>query len=94
MLIGYMRVSKIDGSQSLDLQRDALVKAGVDATNIYEDLASGKNDNRLGLIAALKALRPGDTFVIWKIDRLGRSLSHLVSTIQDLAKRSQPLPLK
>jgi DNA invertase Pin-like site-specific DNA recombinase len=88
MIIGYMRVSKIDGSQSLDLQRDALVKAGVDATNIYEDLASGKNDNRLGLIAALKALRPGDTFVIWKIDRLGRSLSHLVSTIQDLAKRS------
>lgn len=87
MLIGYMRVSKIDGSQSLDLQRDALIKAGVDVANIYEDLASGKNDNRPGLMAALKALRSGDTFVVWKIDRMGRSLSHLVSTIQDLSKR-------
>lgn len=87
MLIGYMRVSKVDGSQSLDLQRDALVKAGVDAANIYEDLASGKNDNRPGLMAALKALRSGDTLVVWKIDRMGRSLSHLVSTIQDLSKR-------
>ena len=83
MLIGYMRVLKVDGSQSLDLQRDALVKAGVDAANIYEDLASGKNDNRPGLMAALKALRSGDTLVVWKIDRMGRSLSHLVSTIQN-----------
>lgn len=88
MLIGYTRVSKVDGSQSLDLQRDALINAGVDAANIYEDLASGKNDNRSGLMAALKALRSGDTFVVWKIDRMGRSLSHLVSTIQDLSKRS------
>lgn len=87
MLIGYMRVSKVDGSQSLDLQRDALIKAGVDTANIYEDLASGKNDNRPGLMAALKGLRSGDTFVVWKIDRMGRSLSHLVSTIQDLSKR-------
>jgi DNA invertase Pin-like site-specific DNA recombinase len=87
MLIGYMRVSRVDGSQSLDLQRDALIKAGVDVANIYEDLASGKNDNRPGLMAALKALRSGDTFVVWKIDRMGRSLSHLVSTIQDLSKR-------
>jgi DNA invertase Pin-like site-specific DNA recombinase len=87
MLIGYMRVSKVDGSQSLDLQRDALVKAGVDAANIYEDLASGKNDNRPGLMAALKALRTGDTFVVWKIDRMGRSLPHLVSTIHDLTIR-------
>lgn len=87
MLIGYMRVSKVDGSQSLDLQRDALIKAGVDVANIYEDLASGKNDNRPGLMAALKALRSGDTLVVWKIDRMGRSLSHLVSTIQDLSKR-------
>ncbi len=70
MLIGYMRVSKIDGSQSLDLQRDALIKAGVDVANIYEDLASGKNDNRPGLMAALKALRSGDTLVVWKIDRM------------------------
>ena len=82
-----MRVSKIDGSQSLDLQRDALIKAGVDVANIYEDLASGKNDNRPGLMAALKALRSGDTFVVWKIDRMGRSLAHLVSMIHDLTTR-------
>lgn len=87
MLIGYMRVSKVDGSQSLDLQKDALVQAGVYAPHIYEDLASGKNDERPGLNAALKSLRPGDTFVVWKIDHLGRSLSHLVSTIHDLTAR-------
>ena len=87
MLIGYMRVSKVDGSQSLDLQRDALVQSGVDASNIYEDLASGKNDDRPGLHAALKSLRQNDTLVIWKIDRLGRSLSHLISTIHDLTTR-------
>ena len=82
-----MRVSKVDGSQSLDLQKDALVQAGVYAPHIYEDLASGKNDERPGLNAALKSLRPGDTFVVWKIDHLGRSLSHLVSTIHDLTAR-------
>lgn len=87
MLIGYMRVSKVDGSQSLDLQRDALVQAGVEPSHIYEDLASGKNDERPGLNAALKSLRQGDTLVIWKIDRLGRSLSHLVSTIHDLTTK-------
>ena len=68
MLIGYMRVSKVDGSQSLNLQKDALVQVGVDASNIYEDLASGKNDDRPGLHAALKSLRQSDTLVIWKID--------------------------
>jgi DNA invertase Pin-like site-specific DNA recombinase len=82
-----MRVSKVDGSQSLDLQRDALIKAGVEVSNVFEDFASGKNDNRPGLASALKALRFGDTFVIWKIDRLGRSLTHLVSTIHDLTTR-------
>ena len=82
-----MRVSKADGSQSLDLQRDALIKAGVCEADIYEDRASGKNDDRPGLIMALKALRKDDTFVVWKIDRLGRSLSHLVSVIGDLTKR-------
>ncbi len=60
MLIGYMRVSKSDGSQSLDLQHDALIAAGVDEQNIYSDEASGKFDEREGLNAALKALRRGD----------------------------------
>ena len=88
MLIGYMRVSKIDGSQSLDLQRDSLIKAGVCESDIYEDMASGKNDDRPGLNAALKALRKDDTLVVWKVDRLGRNLSHLVAIISDLTDRS------
>lgn len=87
MLIGYMRVSKIDGSQTTDLQRDALVAAGVSADHLYEDRASGKQDARPGLDAALKALREGDTLVVWKLDRLGRDLKHLVNTVHDLATR-------
>lgn len=87
-LIGYMRVSKADGSQSLDLQRDALIAAGVEPGAIYEDMASGKNDARPGLASCLKALRSGDTLVIWKLDRLGRSLPHLVATVDELDKRS------
>ncbi len=93
MLIGYMRVSKADGSQVLDLQRDALMRAGVDESNIYEDKASGKNDERAGFISAIKSLRNGDTLVAWKIDRLGRSLSHLVSTISDLTNRGVNLQI-
>lgn len=87
MFIGYMRVSKSDGSQSTDLQRDALTVAGVDAAHIYEDHASGKIDARPGLDAALKALRTDDTLVVWKLDRLGRNLRHLVNTVHDLTKR-------
>jgi DNA invertase Pin-like site-specific DNA recombinase len=86
MLIGYMRVSKADGSQTLDLQRDALLAADVDPSRLYEDLASGKLDSRPGLEATLKALRPGDTLVVWKLDRLGRSLRHLVNTVHDLTQ--------
>ncbi|MEO0771265.1 MAG: recombinase family protein, partial [Cyanobacteria bacterium J06649_4] len=78
MLIGYIRVSKSDGSQSLDLQRDALLEAGVESHRIYEDLASGRKDARPGLDNCLKALQPGNTLVIWKLDRLGRDLKHLV----------------
>ena len=63
MLIGYMRVSKADGSQTLDLQRDALLAAGVEPAHLYEDQASGKRDNRPGLEACLKALPQGDTLV-------------------------------
>jgi DNA invertase Pin-like site-specific DNA recombinase len=87
MLIGYMRVSKADGSQSSDLQRDALLAEGVDSANLYEDRASGRSDARPGLDAALKALRRGDTLVAWKLDRLGRNLRHLVNTIHDLTQR-------
>ena len=87
MLLGYMRVSKADGRQKTDLQLDALIAAGVDSENIYEDLASGRKDDRPDLAACLKALRAGDTLVIWKLDRLGRSLKHLFEIIEDLNKR-------
>ena len=87
MLVGYMRVSKADGSQVNDLQRDALLAAGVDARHFYEDAASGKRDDRSGLAACLKALREGDTLVVWKLDRLGRDLRHLVNTVHELTTR-------
>jgi len=87
VLIGYMRVSKADGSQALDLQRDALLGAGIPTSQLYEDLASGKRDDRPGLEACLKALRPGDTLVVWKLDRLGRDLRHLVNVVHDLTGR-------
>lgn len=88
MLIGYARVSKADGSQSLDLQHDALRAAGVDPENIYEDLASGSREDRPGLMACLKALRDGDGLVVWKLDRLGRTLTHLVNTVKNLSDRN------
>src|ERR1019366_3770983 len=87
MLVGYIRVSKADGRQVTDLQRDALLAAGVEAQHVYEDAASGRRDDRPGLSACLKALRQGDTLVVWKLDRLGRDLRHLVNTVHDLAAR-------
>ena len=87
MLIGYVRVSKADGSQTLEPQRGALLAGGVDPSRIYEDLASGRHDARPGLTACLKALQPGNTLVIWKLDRLGRDLRHLVITAEDLRSR-------
>jgi DNA invertase Pin-like site-specific DNA recombinase len=86
-LLGYMRVSKADGSQVLDLQRDALLAAGVSERHLYSDTASGKKDDRPGLAACLQALRKGDTLVVWKLDRLGRSLRHLVNVVHDLTNR-------
>jgi len=87
MLIGYMRVSKTDGSQVLDLQKDALLKAGVLQDQLYEDFASGTYDDRQGLMTCLKALRQGDTLIVWKLDRLGRHLRHLVNTVHELSNK-------
>jgi DNA invertase Pin-like site-specific DNA recombinase len=82
-----MRVSKADGSQVADLQRDALIAAGVPERNLYSDTASGKLDDRPGLVSCLKALREGDTLLVWKLDRLGRDLRHLVNVVHDLTAR-------
>jgi DNA invertase Pin-like site-specific DNA recombinase len=86
-LIGYMRVSKADGSQVLDLQKDALLAAGVIERHLYSDTASGKKDDRPGLAVCIQALREGDTLVVWKLDRLGRSLRHLVNVVHELTSR-------
>lgn len=91
MLIGYARVSKADGSQSVDLQLDELVAAGVGKKQIYVDHASGKKDARPGLESCLKALRKGDTLLVWKLDRLGRNLGHLVELVEDLHTREVAL---
>ena len=87
LMIGYARVSKADGTQLLDSQLDALLEAGVDTDRIYEDRASGRHDHRPGLEACLKALQPGNTLVVWKLDRLGRNLKDLVTTVEKLQDR-------
>jgi DNA invertase Pin-like site-specific DNA recombinase len=87
VLVGYMRVSKADGSQTTDLQRDALLAAGTDPEAMYEDKASGTKEDRPQLAACLKALRHGDTVIVWKLDRLGRDLRHLVNIVTDLTER-------
>src|SRR3954447_11981065 len=88
-----MRVSKADGSQTLDLQRDALLAAGIEPGHLYQDQASGKRDNRPGLVACFKALRQGNTLVAWKLDRLGRDLRHLVNLVHDLTRREVGLKI-
>jgi DNA invertase Pin-like site-specific DNA recombinase len=85
MLLGYVRISTAD--QSLHLQRDALLAAGVEAERIYEDVLSGRREDRPGLEACLKALQPGNTLVVWKLDRLGRSTKHLLVLLDGLTKR-------
>ena len=87
MHIGYVRVSKSDGTQTLDPQLDALIASGVAPDRIYKDLASGRRDDRPGLRDCLKSLQPGNTLVVWKLDRLGRDLKHLVNTVADLQQR-------
>jgi DNA invertase Pin-like site-specific DNA recombinase len=83
--LGYMRVSTKE--QKFDLQRDALLAAGVTDRYLYEDVASGAKQARPGLAACLKALHPGDTLVVWKLDRIARSLLHLLEIMQDLQER-------
>ena len=80
MRIGYARVSTTE--QNLDLQKDAFKQAGCE--KIIEDTASGKQTQRSGLDRARDLLRPGDTLVVWRLDRLGRSLKHLIELITEL----------
>ncbi len=88
-LLGYMRVST-DG-QSMDLQRDALRAAGVAPEAVWSDVSSGARSRRPGLDAMLESAGPGDTIVIWRLDRLGRSLLHLATLAADLSARGVAL---
>lgn len=81
--VGYARVSTVD--QDPALQYDALTVAG--CTKIFEDRASGAKADRAGLLAALGYVRNGDVLIVWKLDRLGRSLPHLIETVTALEKR-------
>jgi DNA invertase Pin-like site-specific DNA recombinase len=89
MLFGYARVSTDD--QKLDLQHDALIKAGVEKDRIFEDKLSGIRADRPGLTAVLKAVREGDVLVVWRLDRLGRSLKELIALADDLKRRGVQL---
>lgn len=83
MNIGYSRISTTD--QSLDLQKDELIKAGCD--RIFEDVASGAKTDRQGLKDAIEFCRSGDVLVCWKLDRVGRSLKDLIEIVNTLKKR-------
>lgn len=83
MLIGYARVSTLD--QNLDLQTDALKRAGCE--RIHSDTVTGKHRHRPGLERALEDVRPGDTLIVWKLDRLGRSLKDLIEIVGELEKQ-------
>src|SRR5258707_4366803 len=83
MLIGYARVSTTD--QTLDLQTDALKRAGCE--KIFTDTTSGAKSERPGLQEAMNHLRAGDTLVVWRLDRLGRTLKHLIATTAELSDK-------
>ena len=87
MLVGYMRVSSDGDRQTTALQRDALLAAGVDHRHLHEDKASGARADRPGLARALDFVCQGDCLVVWKLDRLGRSLPHLLTIVTGLRKR-------
>ena len=92
ILIGYARISKADESQVLDLQIDALIKAAVDKENIYTDKISGVKNKRPGLESCLKALRKDDTIIVQKLDKLGRNLKHLITTVaKGLVQKSKQI---
>lgn len=82
MLVGYARISTQD--QNLDLQKDELTKAGCE--KIFYDIASGAKSERTGLKDAIEYIREGDILVVWKLDRLGRSLKHLIEIVSELEK--------
>ena len=84
-LIGYARVST--NGQELQLQLDALQKAGCSKKKIYTDKVSGSKSARPGLDKCLQELKPGDTLIVWRIDRLGRSVRHLIDVVEDLRQR-------
>ena len=88
MLIGYARVST--GDQNLDLQKNALIRAECEL--VFEDMASGKNARRPGLKRVLRRLRPGDVLVVWKLDRLGRSVRDLITLVSELQARGVNFP--
>jgi DNA invertase Pin-like site-specific DNA recombinase len=83
MIIGYARVLTRD--QNLDLQRDALSRTG--AERLFEDEASGARDDRPGLADALSHLRQGDCLIVWRLDRLGRTMRSLIGFVEDLRER-------
>jgi len=87
--IGYARVSTAD--QSLDMQIDALIKAGCDRKDVYEEKASGAKDDRRVLAEVLRTLRPGDTLVVYKLDRLARSTRRLIEIAEVLAENNVEL---
>lgn len=87
MLIGYMRVSSDSDRQTTALQRDALTAVGVDPRHLFEDKASGARDDRPGLQSCLDYVKDGDTLVVWKLDRLGRSLPHLLDIVASLREK-------
>ena len=89
-LIGYARVSTTD--QDLQLQIEALQHAGCRDDQIFRDVASGARTARPGLEACIQALAPGDTLVVWRLDRLGRSMVHLVTVIEELLRRQVGFP--
>ncbi len=83
--IGYARVSTDD--QNLDLQIDALTKHGIPKCQIFTDKMSGAKSDRPGLAKCLDALRDGDVLVVWRLDRLGRSMQHLITVVEDIQGR-------